>query len=108
MVTNIVVLCGVRIHEILIRIRIYGSIPLTNGSGSSYFRQCTFKTSINNKFFPLFFAYHFLKVYLHHFPKKKSHKVVTTQIKVFHTILLDDGSMASVKEDEKRPERSNC
>jgi hypothetical protein len=28
-----------RIHEILVRIRIRGSIPLTNGSGSCYFRQ---------------------------------------------------------------------
>jgi hypothetical protein len=28
-----------RIHEILVRIRIPGSVPLTNGTGSCYFRQ---------------------------------------------------------------------
>jgi hypothetical protein len=31
-----------RIHEILVRIRIRRSIPLTNGSGSCYFRQWPF------------------------------------------------------------------
>jgi hypothetical protein len=40
-----------RIRDILVRMLIRGSVPLTDGSGSCYF---------------LFFAYYFLKVHLHH------------------------------------------
>ncbi len=68
-----------RIHDILgwIRIRILGSMPLTNGSGSGsgscYFRQwpsrCQQKTNILIQFFS---AYYFLKLHLHHFSKIKS------------------------------------
>jgi hypothetical protein len=43
-------------HDILVRIRIRESVPLTNGSGSG-----------------------FLKVQLHHFSKIKSHNEVTKQ-----------------------------
>jgi hypothetical protein len=83
-----------RIHDILVRIR--GSMPLTNGSGSD---PATFvidlqdanKTLICKK---IFSAYYFLKVHLHHFSKirrqKRSNK--TVGIKVFLTIfgfLLD-------------------
>ncbi len=64
------------IHKILVRIRmrirIRGSLALTNGfgfvSGSCYFR----KRSSN------FFAYYFLKVHLHNFSKIKVIKEVTT------------------------------
>jgi len=52
-----------RIHDILvwIRIRMGGSMPLTNGSGS------------------IFSAYYFLKLLLHHFLKVKSQKEVTKE-----------------------------
>jgi hypothetical protein len=46
--------CGMRIHDILERIRIPGSIPLTNGSG---------KVSTKKNFF----AHYFWKVHLHFF-----------------------------------------
>ncbi len=59
-----------RIRNILVRIRIRGSIPLTNGSGSwsCYFSQCPSRRQ--QKFFP----YYLLKVHLNHFSKTKSHK----------------------------------
>jgi hypothetical protein len=70
-----------RIHDILgwIRIRIRGSMPLTNGSGfgsgSCYFRhwpsRCQQKTYFLTQFFS---AYYILKVHLHHFSKLKSQK----------------------------------
>jgi hypothetical protein len=44
-----------RIHEILVRIRmrirIRGSIPLTNGSGSCYFRKRSARCQLNYLFF---------------------------------------------------------
>jgi hypothetical protein len=61
-----------RIHDILgwIRIRILGSIHLTNGS--CYFRhwpsRCRQKTNT------IFSAYYFLKLHLHYFSKIKSQK----------------------------------
>ncbi len=62
-----------RIYDILVWIRIRGSMPLTNGSGSCYFRH--WPQDANKNFF--FFncsAYYFLKVHLHHFSKIKSQK----------------------------------
>jgi hypothetical protein len=80
-----------RIHAILvwIRIRIRGSIPLTNGSGSFFFiidlQDANKKLPVVKKSFS---AHYFLKVLLHHFSKKskskRSHK--TVEIKVFLTI----------------------
>ncbi len=78
-----------RIHDILgwIRIRILGSMPLTNrsgfGSGSwiriLLFSSLTFKMPAKNLFFntifnTIFSAYYFLKLNLHHFTKIKSQK----------------------------------
>ncbi len=76
-----------RIHDILgwIRIRIRGSIPLTNGSGSGFgsgswirillFSSLTFKMPAKNLFFnTIFSAYYFLKLHLHNFSKIKSQK----------------------------------
>ena len=78
-----------RIHYILrwIRIRIRGSMPLTNGSGSGFgsrsgswirillFSSLTFKMPAKNKFFnTIFSAYYFLKLHLHHFSQMKSQK----------------------------------
>jgi hypothetical protein len=89
-----------RIHDILewIRIRIRGSMPLTNGSGSGTWirilllSSLTFKMPTKNNFcLNIFSAYYCLKVHLHNFPKikvKKSHKIVG--IKVFLLFLHDD------------------
>ncbi len=74
-----------RIHDILgwIRIRIRGSMPLTNGSGfgSGFgsgswirilpFSSLTFKMPAKNT---IFSAYFLLKLHLHHFSKIKSQK----------------------------------
>ncbi len=69
------------IHDILglIRIRIRGSMPLTNGSGSwiriLLFSSLTFKMQAKNQFFNTIFSdYYFLKVHLHHFSKIKCQK----------------------------------
>jgi hypothetical protein len=59
-----------RIHEILVRIRIHGSIPLTNGSGGDPAIFVSVLQDVNKKL---------LKVHLHHFSKIKSHKEVTKQ-----------------------------
>jgi hypothetical protein len=76
-----------RIHDILgwIRIRIPGSMPLTNGSGSGFgsgswvrillFSSLTFKVPAKNKFFnTIFSSYYFLRLHFHHFSKIKSQK----------------------------------
>ncbi len=64
-----------------IRIRIRGSMPLTNGSGSGsririlLFSSLTFEMPAKIKFFnTIFSAYYFLKLHLHHFSKIKSQK----------------------------------
>jgi hypothetical protein len=66
-----------RIHDILgwIRIRIRGSMPLTNGSGSFYFRHWPSRYQQKTNFFnTIFSAYDFLKLHLHHFSKIKIQK----------------------------------
>ncbi len=65
---NICVYAVLRIHDILVWIRIRGSVPLSNGSGSGS------------------------KVLLHHFSKVKSQKEVTKQQKsrLFLLFLLND------------------
>jgi hypothetical protein len=72
-----------RIHDILgwIRIRIRGSMPLTNGSGSwildpdpSIFVIDLQDAGNKTKFLTIFSAYYFLKLHLHHFSKIKSEK----------------------------------
>jgi hypothetical protein len=88
-----------RIRDMMVRIRIRGSVPQTNGfgsdSGSSSGSCCfcqnrqTFKMAIKNIFFPpSFFYYYFLKIYLHHFSKIKSHEEVTKQSQGFFTIFV--------------------
>ncbi len=71
------------IHDILvwIRIRIRGSMPLTNGSGFGswirilLFPSLTLQMPAKNKFFStVFSAFYFLKVHLHYFSKIKSQK----------------------------------
>ncbi len=76
-----------RIHDILVWIRIRGSMPLTNGSGfgSGYWirillfssltcKMLTKKTNLKNSFS----AYYFWKVHLHYFSKIKSKKKLQT------------------------------
>ncbi len=96
-----------RIHDILVWIRIRGSMPLTNGSGSgwgfgsgcgsasSYFRHWPSRGQQKTNFLKSFSAFYFLKVHLHHFPKIKSEKDVTKQkeSRFFLLFLLDDRRM---------------
>jgi hypothetical protein len=49
-----------RIHDILVRIRIRRSVPLTNGSGSFYF-VIDLQDTNKKKIFLIFSAYYFLK-----------------------------------------------
>jgi hypothetical protein len=76
------VLCSHSLHtSILLRIRIRGSVPLTNGSGygSCYFRQWPSRRKLKIIFFLSFFAYYFLKEATFTSSKTKSHKEVTKQ-----------------------------
>ncbi len=74
-----------RIHDILVWIRIRGSMPLTYGSGSGCGSgSCSFRHWLSRCkqklfFFKSFFAYYFLKVHSHHFSKIKSQLEVTKQ-----------------------------
>ncbi len=73
-----------RIHDILVWIRIRGSMPVTNGSGSGFgsgslirillFLSLTFKMPTKTVLFFHFSVYYFLEVHLHHFSKIKSQK----------------------------------
>ncbi len=85
-------LAVLRIHDILvwIRIRIRGSMPLTNGSGSGcgsgsfYFHHWPSRCQQKNNLKKNFSAYYFLKVLTSFFKcekSKRSHK--TVEIKVF-------------------------
>ncbi len=66
-------LCPVlRIHDILVWIRIRGSMPLTNGSGSCYFLH--WPSRCQKKLIFSAYRYYFLKVHLHHFSKIKSQR----------------------------------
>jgi hypothetical protein len=73
----------------LVRIRILGSVPLTNGygcgsgSGSFSFRQWPSRCQQKKKKFLKFFmlTYSFLNIHLHHSSKIKSHKEITKQKK---------------------------
>ncbi len=88
-----------RIHDILvwIRIRIRGSMPLTNGSGCCYFRHSSFvidfhDTNKKTNFIFKFFCLLLLKVHLHHFSKIKSSKEATKhqESRFFLLVLLAD------------------
>ncbi len=65
-----------RIHDILvwIRIRICGSMPLSNGSGSRYFCHWRSRCQRKTNFCKKIFCYYFLKEKLHNFSKIKSQK----------------------------------
>ncbi len=68
-----------RIHDILVRIRIRGSMPLTSGSGFGC-GSCTFCHWSSRRqqkiyyFFTSFSFHHFWQVHLHHFLKIKVQK----------------------------------
>jgi hypothetical protein len=86
-----------RIHDILVRIRIRGSVLLTTGSGfgprSDSGSGSIFVSDLGKM--AIFLGYYFLKLYLHHFSKIKSHKEVTKQCesRVFLLFLHDDRRM---------------
>ncbi len=63
-----------RIHDILGWIRIRGSMPLANWSGSCYFCHDLQNASKKLVFYTIFSAFYFLKLHLHHFSKIKSQK----------------------------------
>ncbi len=67
-------LAVLRIHDILVWIRIRGSMPLTNGfgSGSCYFRHWPSRCQKKLICLKNFSVYYFLEVHLHHFSKEKS------------------------------------
>jgi hypothetical protein len=67
-----------RIHEILVRIRICRSIPQTNGSGYGFVSDLQ---GVHKNFCSkVFFGYYFLKGYIYLiFQRKKIHKEVTKQ-----------------------------
>jgi hypothetical protein len=64
------------IHEIWVRIRIRGSIPLTKGSGCGPDPAIVVSDlqDVNQKKNLHFLAYSFLKAHLHHFSKIKSYR----------------------------------
>jgi hypothetical protein len=66
-----------RIRDILVRIRIRGSVFLTNKSVRLF--VIDLQDANKRLFFSLFFRFLLLKVHLHHFSKIKSHKEVTKQ-----------------------------
>ncbi len=90
-----------RIHDILvwIWIRIFGSMHLTNRSGSG-FGPCYFRHQPSRRQQKINFSTnylltrYFLKVHFHHFSKIKSQKEVTKQqeSRFFLLFLLDDRS----------------
>ncbi len=67
-----------RIRDILVRIRIRGTVPLANEFGSWYFREWPSRRQLKF-FFSNIFCFLLLKLHLHHFSKIKCHKEVTTQ-----------------------------
>ncbi len=64
-----------------IQIRIRGSVPLTNDSGSGfgscYFRQWNSRWQLKNFFSSKLFAFYFLTLHVHNFSNIKSHKETT-------------------------------
>jgi hypothetical protein len=86
-----------RIRDILVWIRIRGSMPLTNGSGSFYFRHGHSRGQTKNKFFLKFFCLLLFEGTFTLFFKdkkyKRSHK--TVGIMVFILFLLDDRESVS-------------
>ncbi len=75
-----------RIHDILVWIRIRRSMLLTNGSGfrsgSSYFRHWPSRGQQKTNLKKSFSAYYCLKVNLRHFSKIKSHRSVGRHLDV--------------------------
>ncbi len=81
------------IRDILVRIRIRGSVPLANGTGSwsCYFRPWPSRRRQNLSFS----ASYFLKAHLHNFSKIKSHKedITKQEESRFFLLFLLDGSV---------------
>jgi hypothetical protein len=69
------------IHDILVRIQILGSVPLTNGTGSRIllFSPVTFKMPTKNNLSKFLCLSFFKVLQLYHSSKIKSHKDATKQ-----------------------------
>ncbi len=81
------------IIEILFRIRIRGSVPLTYGSGSCFFSLVADKVPTKNKFFfevflLLFFEGTFTSVFIDK-KSKRSHRIVEIKVLLFFFQLVD-------------------
>jgi hypothetical protein len=94
---NIIALLRIRDILVRIRIRICGSVPLSNQFANSdpdptsdpaIFVSDLQDGNLKFIFLSKFFAFYFLKLHFHCFSKKKNHKEVhkTVGIKVFLTI----------------------
>jgi hypothetical protein len=94
------------IHDILVWIRIRGSRPLTNGSGSgSWIRildpypaifVIDLQGASKKKFLYQFFACYFLKVHLHYFSKIKSQKESqNSRIQDFFCMMIEGSGSGS-------------
>jgi hypothetical protein len=80
-------------HDILVRIRIRGSMPLTNGSGSCYFRHWPSRRQQKKEFLKKGFLLitGTFSLHLHKFTRIKGQKVTKqVGIKVFLLFLLVD------------------
>ncbi len=74
-------------HFGTVRIRIRGSVPLTYGSGSCFFRQWLTRCQQKIIFFQRFFAYYYqedtmISVFIDK-KTKRSHKILQVDFKVF-------------------------
>ncbi len=99
-----------RIHDILVRIRVRGSMPLTNGSrsGSCYFRHWPSRRQQKLILKISFSSYYFLKVDLHHFQRQKVQKKSqnSRMIKGSGSVPLNNGYGAGSRSKNIRIERS--
>jgi hypothetical protein len=88
--------CGSIWHLLWTRIRIRGSMPLTNGSGSGYcyFHHWPSRPQQKTDFLKSFLVNYFLKVHLHHFSKIKSQKEQNSRNQgfSFYFCLMIEGS----------------
>ncbi len=112
-----------RIRVILERIRIRGSVTLTNGSGSCYFSQLPSRMETKIYFFSLsFVTYYFLTMHLYKFSKikvkKKSQNCRNHKALAYYFFLMIEGSgsvprtngSGSIQEAQKHtdPDPQHC
>ncbi len=85
-----------RIHDILGWIRIRGSMPLTNGSGSCYFRhwpsRCQQKLICNTIFSAYYLLFEGTFTSFFKDKKSKSHKIVGIHVFSYYFCMIIEGS----------------